>query len=111
MTEALILPRVVPLLHRSAKAVRTTRASKRAHLARDGMASARAAGVPADVSRRSEEEEDNLAGTEQEEVIKTAQHGSGSVPANDSSANLPEGHNGSSGEQLNDVEDEISDHP
>ena len=74
------------------------------------MASARAAGVPADVSRRSEEEEDNLAGMEQEEVIETAQHGSGSVPANDSSANLPEGHNGSSGEQLNDVEDEISDH-
>ncbi|MFN9655322.1 MAG: hypothetical protein ACK55Q_06305, partial [Dolichospermum sp.] len=47
---------------------------------------------------------------EQEEVIETAQHGSGSVPANDISANLPEGHNGSSGERLNDVEDEISDH-
>jgi hypothetical protein len=43
-------------------------------------------------------------------VIETAQHGSGSVPANDSSANLPEGHNGSSGERFNDIEDEISDH-
>ena len=32
------------------------------------MASAQTAGVPADVSRRSEEEEDNLAGMEQEEV-------------------------------------------
>ena len=60
--------------------------------------------------RMSKEEEGNLAGMEQEEVIETAQHGSGSVPANDSSANLPEGHNGSSGEQLNDVKDEISDH-
>ncbi len=69
------------------------------------MASAQSAGVPADVSRRSEEEEDNLAGMEQEEVIETAQHGSGS-----GSANLPEGHNGSSGERLNDVDDEISDH-
>ena len=75
------------------------------------MASAQTAGIPADVSRRpEEEEEDNLARMEQEEVIETAQHGSGSVPAGDSSANLPEGHNGSSGEQLNDVEDEISDH-
>ncbi len=52
------------------------------------MASAQAAGVSADVSRRPEEEEDNLAGMEQEEVIETAQHGSGSVPANDISANL-----------------------
>ncbi len=74
------------------------------------MASAQTAGVPADVSRRPEEEEDNLAGMEQEEVIETAQHGSGSVPAGDSSANLPVGHNGSSGERLNDVDDEISDH-
>ncbi len=47
---------------------------------------------------------------EQEEVIETAQHGSGSVPADDSSTNLPEGHNGSSGERLNDIKDEISDH-
>ncbi len=74
------------------------------------MASAQSTGVPADVSRRSEEEEDNLARMEQEEVIETAQHGSGSVPADDSSTNLPEGHNGSSGERLNDVEDEIPDH-
>ena len=73
------------------------------------MASAQTAGVPADVSRRPEEE-DNLARMEQEEVIETAQHGSGSVPAGDFSANLPEGHNGSSGERLNDVNDEISDH-
>jgi len=40
----------------------------------------------------------------------TAQNGSGSGPAGDSSANLPEGHHGSSGERLNDIEDEISDH-
>ena len=33
------------------------------------MASAQSAGVPADVSRRPEEEEDNLAGMEQEDVI------------------------------------------
>jgi hypothetical protein len=50
------------------------------------MASAQTAGVPADVSRRSEEEEGNLAGMEQEEVVETAQHGSGSVPAGDFSA-------------------------
>jgi hypothetical protein len=68
------------------------------------------ASVPADVSRRSEEEEGNLAGMEQEDVVDSAQHGAGSVPAGDSSANLPEGHNGSSGERLNDVNDEIRDH-
>ncbi len=33
------------------------------------MASAQTAGVPADVSRRSEEEEGNLAGMEQENVV------------------------------------------
>ena len=32
------------------------------------------------------------------------------MPAGDSSANLPEGHNGSSGERLNDVNDKIRDH-
>ncbi len=74
------------------------------------MASAQTAGVPADVSRRSGEEEGNLAGMEQEDMVEPAQHGSGSVPAGDFSANLPEGHNGSSGERLNDVNDEISDH-
>jgi hypothetical protein len=68
------------------------------------------ASVPADVSRRSEEEEGNLAGMEQEDVIDLAQHGAGAVPAGDSSANLPEGHNSSSGERLNDVNDEIRDH-
>ena len=68
------------------------------------------ASVPADVSCRSEEEEGNLASMEQENVVDPAQHGSGSVPAGDFSANLPEGHNGSSGELLNDVNDEISDH-
>ncbi len=73
------------------------------------MASAQTAGVPADVSRRPEEEEGNLAGMEQEDVVEPAQHGSGSVPAGDFSANLPEGHNRSSGERLNDVNDEISD--
>jgi hypothetical protein len=74
------------------------------------MASAQTAGVPSDVSRRSKEEEGNLAGMEQEDVVDTAQHGSGSVPAGDFSANLPEGHNGSSGEWLHDVNNEISDH-
>ncbi len=44
------------------------------------MASAQTAGVPADVSRRSEEEEGNLAGIEQEDMVEPAQHGSGSVP-------------------------------
>ncbi len=68
------------------------------------------AGVPADVSRRSEEEEGNLADMEQEDVVNSAQHGAGSVPAGDFSANLPEGHSGSSGERLNDVNDEIHDH-
>ena len=67
------------------------------------------AGVPADVSRRSEEEEGNLADMEQEDMVDSAQHGAGSVPAGDSSANLPEGHNGSEGERLNDVNDEICD--
>jgi hypothetical protein len=67
------------------------------------------ASVPADVSRRSEEEEGNLADMEQEDMVNSAQHGAGSVPAGDSSANLPEGHNGSEGEQLNDVNDEIRD--
>jgi hypothetical protein len=66
--------------------------------------------VPADVSRRSEEEEGNLADMEQEDVVNSAQHGAGSVPAGDSSANLPEGHNGSAGERLNDVNNEIRDH-
>jgi hypothetical protein len=47
------------------------------------------AGVPADVSRRSEEEEGNLADMEQEDVVNSAQHGAGSVPAGDFSANLP----------------------
>ncbi len=74
------------------------------------MASAQTAGVPTDVSRRSEEEEGNLAGMEQEDVVDPAQHGAGSVPVGDSSANLPEGHNGSSRERINDVNDEISDH-
>jgi hypothetical protein len=55
------------------------------------MASAQTAGVPADVSRRSEEEEGNLAGMEQENVVDPAQHGSSSVPAGDFSANLPAG--------------------
>jgi hypothetical protein len=32
---------------------------------------------------------------EQEDVVNLAQYGAGSVPAGDSSANLPEGHNGS----------------
>jgi hypothetical protein len=68
------------------------------------------AGVPADVSRRSEEEEGNLADMEQEDMVNSAQHGAGSVPASDSSANLPEGHNGSEEERLNDVNDEIRDH-
>jgi hypothetical protein len=58
----------------------------------------------------SEEEEGNLADMEQEDVVNSAQHGAGSVPAGDSSANLPEGHNGSEGERLNDVNDEIRDH-
>jgi hypothetical protein len=65
------------------------------------------AGVPADVSRRFEEEEGNLANMEQEDVVNSAQHGAGSVPAGDSSANLPEGHKGSAGERLNDVNGEI----
>jgi hypothetical protein len=47
---------------------------------------------------------------EQEDVVDPAQHCAGSVPAGDFSANLPKGHNGSSGERLNDVNDEISDH-
>jgi hypothetical protein len=47
---------------------------------------------------------------EQEDVVNSAQHGAGSVPAGDSSANLSEGHNGSSGERLNDVNDKIRDH-
>ena len=68
------------------------------------------ASVPVDVSRRSEEEEGNLAGMEQEDVVEPAQHDSGSVPAGDFSANLPEGHNRSSGERLNDVNYEFSDH-
>jgi hypothetical protein len=54
-------------------------------------------------------EEGKLADMEQEDVVNSAQHGAGSVPAGDSSANLPEGHNGSSGERLNDVNDEIRD--
>jgi hypothetical protein len=74
------------------------------------MASAQTAGVPADVSRRSEEEEGNLAGREQEDVVEPAQHGSGPVPAGDFCANPPDGHNGSSGERLNNVNNEISDH-
>ncbi len=45
------------------------------------MASSQTAGVPADVSRRSEEEEGNLAGMEQEDVVEPAHHGSGFVPA------------------------------
>jgi hypothetical protein len=68
------------------------------------------AGVPADVSRRSEEEEGNLADMEQEDMVDSAQHGAGSVPADDSAANLPEGHNGSAGERFNDVNNEIRDH-
>ena len=67
------------------------------------------AGVPADVSRRSEEEEGNLADMEQEDVVNSAQHGAGSVPAGDSSANLPEGHNRAEGERLDDINDEIRD--
>jgi hypothetical protein len=39
------------------------------------------ASVPADVSRRSEEEEGNLADMEQEDVVNSAQHGAGPVPA------------------------------
>ncbi len=68
------------------------------------------ASVPADVSRRSEEEEGNLAGMEKEDVIDPAQHGAASVPAGNSPANLNEGHNGSLGELLHDVNDEIRDH-
>ncbi len=64
------------------------------------MASAQTAGVPADVSRRSEEEEGNLADMEQEDMGDSAQHGACSVPADDSTANLPEGHNGSAGERM-----------
>jgi hypothetical protein len=56
-----------------------------------------------------EEEEGNLADMEQEDVVNSAQHGAGSVPAGNSSANLPEGHNGSARERLNDVNDEIPD--
>jgi hypothetical protein len=67
------------------------------------------ASVPADVSCRSEEEEGNLADMEQEDMVNSAQHGAGSVPADDSSANLPEGHNRSKGERLNDENDEIRD--
>ncbi len=67
------------------------------------------AGIPADVSHRSEEEEGNLADMEQDYVVNSAQHGAGSVPAGHSSANLTEGHNGSVGERLNDVNDEIRD--
>jgi hypothetical protein len=67
------------------------------------------AGVPADVSRRSEEEEGNLADMEQEDVVNSAQHGAGSVPAGDYPANLPEGLNGSEGERLNNVNNEIRD--
>ena len=68
------------------------------------------ASVSADVLRRSGEEEGNNAHMEQETLVDPAQHGAGSVPAADSAANIPKGHNGSSGERLNDVNDEISDH-
>jgi hypothetical protein len=47
---------------------------------------------------------------EPEDVVNSAQHGAGFVPAGDFSANLPEGHNGSSGKRLNDVNNEIRDH-
>ncbi len=65
------------------------------------------ASVSADVLRRSGEEEGNNAHMEQEMLVDPAQHGAGSVPAADSAANIPEGHNGPRGEQPEHSEEEI----
>jgi hypothetical protein len=89
------------------KAAWTTRASKQAVAARNARLSAQMAGIPADVSRRSGEEEGDLALMEQEDVVNPAQHGAGSVTPGDPTVNLPEGHNGSEGERLDDVNNEI----
>jgi hypothetical protein len=67
------------------------------------------AGVCADVSRRSGEEEGEPTDVEQEMVDDPAQHGAGSVPAGDSAANIPEGHNGSRGKRPENVNNEIRD--
>ena len=65
------------------------------------------ASVSADVLRRSGEEEGNNAHMEQEMLVDPAQHGAGSVPAADSAANIPEGHNGPRGKQPEHSEEEI----
>ena len=65
------------------------------------------ASVSADVLRRSGEEEGNNAHMEQETLVDPAQHGAGSVPAANSAANIPEGHNGPRGEQPEHSEEEI----
>ncbi len=65
--------------------------------------------VPADFSGRSGEEEGEPADMEQEMVVDPAQHRAGSVPAGDSAANLPKGHNGSGGERPENINDKIRD--
>jgi hypothetical protein len=68
---------------------------------------AKMASVSAEVLRRSGEEEGNNAHMEQEMLVDPAQHGAGSVPAADSAANIPKGHNRPRGEQPEHSEEEI----
>ncbi len=67
--------------------------------------------VSVDVSRRSGEEESDNAHMEQEMVVDPAQHSDGSVPAADSAANIPEGHNGHGDEQPEHPDEEIRNQP
>jgi hypothetical protein len=67
------------------------------------------ASVRADVSHRPGEEEGEPANMEQEMVVDPAQHGAGSVPAGDSAANIPEGHDGPGGKRSENVDEEICD--
>jgi hypothetical protein len=100
-----------PPTPQTAKAARTTRASKHAVADLKARPTAEMASASADVSRSTGEEGGNNVHEEQEMVVNPARHGAGSVPAPDPAANIPEGQKGPGGEQPERSEEEIRDRP